>query len=169
MIKCRKMIGYLPQRHGLFTGTIAENISSLEPPNSDRIIEVSKMVNIHEMILRMPQGYETFINGSNVFLSGGEVQRICIARAIYHNPECIILDEPNSALDKPGEQYLSDLVKSLKMQNKLVVIVSHRKGIIKEMDRILELNDGKQVIFCLAKEYLENVSNQEEFDSKFTD
>ena len=126
------------------------------------------MVNIHEMILRMPQGYETFINGSNVFLWRRGPENL-IARAIYHNPECIILDEPNSALDKPGEQYLSDLVKSLKMQNKLVVIVSHRKGIIKEMDRILELNDGKQVIFCLAKEYLENVSNQEEFDSKFTD
>ena len=166
--QCRKIIGYLPQRHGLFDGTIAENIASLEKPNSDRIIKVSKMVNIHEMILRMPQGYETYINGSDVFLSGGEVQRICIARAIYHNPECIILDEPNSALDKAGEEYLSQLVKNLKKQEKLVIVVSHRKGIIKEMDQILELNQGNQVIFCSTKEYLENISNQDDFNSKFT-
>ena len=89
----------------MFDGTIAENISGLEKPNSERVIEVANNTNIHEMILRLPQGYETYINSRDVFLSGGEIQRISMARAIYHNPECIILDEPNSALDKISEEY----------------------------------------------------------------
>ena len=91
------VIGYLPQEHSIFTGSVAENISSMRPPDSGRIIEVSKLTGIHETILRLPMGYETI---SPKYFLLVELQRICLARAVYNDPLCIVLDEPNSALDK---------------------------------------------------------------------
>ena len=158
--RLQDLIGYLPQRHGLFDGTIAENISGLEKPNSERVIEVANNTNIHEMILRLPQGYETYINSRDVFLSGGEIQRISMARAIYHNPECIILDEPNSALDKISEEYLANIIKNLKMKNKIVIVVTHRKGVLSMVDKILEIVDGNQVCFMGIQEYLGRFSKK---------
>lgn len=162
------LIGYLPQEHSIFTGSVAENISSMRPTNSERIIAVAQMTGIHETILRLPMGYETILNGQNIFLSGGELQRICLARAVYNDPLCIVLDEPNSALDKFGEQILANFIDTMKEKNKIIIIVTHRGSIISNLDVVLEVEDGKLKEFSSKQDYLESFSTKDEYNQKFT-
>ena len=162
------LIGYLPQEHSIFTGSVAENISSMRPPDSGRIIEVSKLTGIHETILRLPMGYETILNGQNIFLSGGELQRICLARAVYNDPLCIVLDEPNSALDKIGEQILASFIDTMKKKNKIIIVVTHRGSIVANLDIVLEVDNGKMKEFSSKQEYLESFPTKGEYNQKFT-
>ena len=121
------LIGYLPQDVLMLPGSIAENISSFREPNSERIIEVSRLAGIHDFILKFPEGYDTFLAGCQN-LSGGERQReLDWPRAIYNNPACLFLDEPNSALDNSGEMALRNVINYCKNEGKLVIVVSHRR------------------------------------------
>ena len=116
-------------------------------PNSERVIVVANLTGVHEFILSLSDGYDTFVYDTNSFLSGGEIQRICLARALYNDPAVLILDEPNSALDRQGEEKLGDCITKIKNMNKLVMVVSHKGSILPFADKVLELS-GEIVNSC---------------------
>src|SRR5574344_2858365 len=121
-----KYIGYLPQDIELFAGTVSENIARFSEVNSEKVIEAAMKAGVHEMILRLSDGYDTVIGTAGSVLSGGQRQRIGIARAIYDNPVFVVLDEPNSNLDDQGELALLKTVEELKQSGTTVVIITHR-------------------------------------------
>ena len=127
----------------MFPGTVSENISSLEVPESQKIINVTKKIGLHQFILRMPYGYETFLDGGRSFLSGGERQKIGLSRALYNDPKIIILDEPNTFLDQQSEQALSELMSKLKDEKKIIVVISHSDLLHPVADKIYLLEDGR--------------------------
>jgi ATP-binding cassette subfamily C exporter for protease/lipase len=135
-------IGYLPQEIELFDGTIAENIARSGEVASEKVIAAAEAVGLHQMILRFPKGYDTPIGEAGGLLSGGQRQRIGLARAIYGEPELMVLDEPNANLDEDGENELVRAVQGMKAKGKTVVLISHRPGIVRVADRLLILHQG---------------------------
>lgn len=141
-------IGYLPQRVTLFEGTIAENIARLQPnPDSAKIVEAAQKAAAHDMILRLPEGYDTRVSALGGRLSGGQIQRIGLARALYDNPVFLVLDEPNSNLDNDGTMALNIAIRSLKAAGGSVLIMAHRPAAIQECDLLLVLEDGMRRAF----------------------
>lgn len=139
-----RLIGYLPQRICLFDGTIADNIARLDPqPDSARVVEAARKADAHEMIVRLPQGYDTRVSAAGGRLSGGQMQRIGLARALYGDPVLLILDEPNSNLDSSGSIALNMAVRTMKAEGKSVLIMTHRPAAIQECDLLLVLEDGQ--------------------------
>lgn len=137
------LLGYLPQDIELFSGTIAENICRFGEVDSTKCIEAAKILGIHEMILRFPEGYETHIGDAGINLSGGQRQLIGLARAVYDNPVLIVLDEPDSNLDEAGEKALMKAIQSLKKRGSTVVVITHRPKLLSIVDRAMLLQDGK--------------------------
>ena len=135
-------IGYLPQEIELFDGTIAENIARSGEVASEKVIAAAEAAGLHQMILRFPKGYDTPIGEAGGLLSGGQRQRIGLARAMYGEPELIVLDEPNANLDEGGEIELVRAVQGMKAKGKTVVLISHRPGIVRVADRLLILHQG---------------------------
>lgn len=136
-------IGYLPQRVQLFDGTIAENIARLSTsPNDAKIVEAAKKAAAHEMILKFPNGYDTQVSMAGGQLSGGQIQRIGLARAMYNDPVILVLDEPNSNLDNEGSNALNAAIRQMKQAGHAVLIMAHRPAAIKECDMLLVLDDG---------------------------
>jgi PrtD family type I secretion system ABC transporter len=142
-----KYLGYLPQDIDLFNGTIAENIARLGPVHSEKVIEAAVQAGVHELILNLPQGYDTKIGEGGVILSGGQRQRIGLARAHYGNPKVIILDEPNANLDDEGESALVRSWAGLKERGVTLVVISHKPSLLTAMDKILMLKQGQQVLY----------------------
>ncbi len=140
-------IGYLPQEINLFDGTIAENIARMAQPDDALVIEAAQRVSIHDMILQLPEGYQTKIGMDGIQLSGGQKQRLALARAIYGNPSLIVLDEPNSNLDEAGDSALEKALMYLKSVGSTVVVVTHRKEILYRCDFLLVLANAKQITF----------------------
>jgi ATP-binding cassette, subfamily C, bacterial exporter for protease/lipase len=136
-------IGYLPQDIELFEGSIAENIARFGDVDSEHVIAAATGAGLHQMILRMPKGYDTPIGEAGRVLSGGQRQRIGLARALYGNPALVVLDEPNANLDDAGEAALQKAVMALKSAGKTVFLITHRPGAIAVADRILVLRDGR--------------------------
>jgi ATP-binding cassette, subfamily C, bacterial EexD len=149
-----KYIGYLPQDIEMFDGSISENICRFGEIDAEAIIDAAKKSGVHEMILRLPDGYDTMIGGNGGILSGGQRQRLGLARAIYGNPAMVVLDEPNSNLDEQGEQALAFALKNLKQNGCTVIIISHKVNIISQVDKILVMADGKATMFGLRDEVL---------------
>ncbi|MEP9377085.1 type I secretion system permease/ATPase [Aquabacter sp. CN5-332] len=137
-----KSLGYLPQDVELFAGTIADNIARFGVRDEGKIVEAAQMAGVHEMIQRLPQGYNTDIGESGAALSGGQRQRVALARAIYGKPALIVLDEPNASLDAAGEQALTTAVQALKKAGSTVVLVTHKTNSLGLCDLILLLNEG---------------------------
>jgi ATP-binding cassette subfamily C exporter for protease/lipase len=135
-------VGYLPQDVELFEGSIAENIARCGRVDSDLVISAAESAGLHQMILRFPNGYDTPIGDAGNMLSGGQRQRIGLARAIYGMPEVIVLDEPNSNLDREGEQFLARTIQTLKERGKTVLMVVHTASMLGVVDYILSLKDG---------------------------
>jgi ATP-binding cassette subfamily C protein len=141
-------IGYLPQRVTLFEGTIAENIARLNHnADSAKVVDAAKKAAAHEMILRLPDGYDTRVSALGGRLSGGQVQRIGLARALYGDPVFLVLDEPNSNLDNDGSVALNTAIRYLKASGGSVLIMAHRPAAIQECDLLLVLEDGGRRAF----------------------
>ncbi|WP_294984862.1 type I secretion system permease/ATPase [Tabrizicola sp.] len=141
-------IGYLPQRVTLFDGTIADNIARLQSEaDPAQIIAAAKAAAAHEMILRLPDGYDTQVASIGSRLSGGQVQRIGLARALYGDPVLLILDEPNSNLDNDGSHALNQAIRTAKAGGASVLIMAHRPAAIQECDMLLVLNEGAVAAF----------------------
>lgn len=135
-------MGYLPQDIEMFDGTIEENISRFEDDRSQQVIEAAKRTGIHDMVLRMPRGYDTPMGEAGGTLSGGQRQRIGLARAIFGNPAVVVLDEPNANLDDAGEAALANAVRDLKSRGTTVFMIVHQQALLAVADRVLFLENG---------------------------
>ena len=143
-------IGYLPQDVELFAGTVGQNISRFdEEASSDDIIAAARSAGVHEMILRLPEGYRTEIGEAGAALSAGQRQRVALARALYRDPFLVVLDEPNSNLDAAGEQALTQAIERIKARGGIVIVVAHRPSALAALDHLLVLGGGRQQAFGL--------------------
>jgi ATP-binding cassette subfamily C exporter for protease/lipase len=137
--------GYLPQDIELFDGHIADNIARFGKVDAEKVIEATRTAGLHEMILRLPKGYETPMGEAGNWLSGGQRQRVGLARALYGQPQLVVLDEPNAHLDDVGENALVQAVRALKAQGKTVLLITHRPGVVALADQLVVLKAGQQV------------------------
>ncbi len=142
-------VGYLPQECGLLPGSVLENISRFSAENGEtaelvagRAVKAAKLAGIHELILQLPEGYATLIGANGHRLSGGQTQRVAMARALYGDPKLLILDEPNSALDAAGEQALVRMMEAAKLQKQAIVLISHKPQLLGMADWLVVLSEG---------------------------
>ncbi len=137
-------IGYLPQDVELMAGTVAQNIARFEPePDNEAVIAAAKAVGVHDLIVRLPSGYDTPIGEQGSALSAGQAQRIALARAVYRDPFLVVLDEPNSNLDSEGEEALTRAILGVRERKGIIVVVAHRPSAIAGVDRLLMMSQGK--------------------------
>ncbi|SPH16731.1 Type I secretion system ATP-binding protein PrsD [Defluviimonas aquaemixtae] len=151
-------IGYLPQRVTLFDGTIAENIARLSPePDDAAVIAAARKADAHQMILDLPDGYDTRVSQAGGRLSGGQIQRIGLARALYGDPVILVLDEPNSNLDNDGSMALNAAIREVKAAGGAVLIMAHRPAAIQECDFLMMLDCGVRRAFGPRDEVLKSM------------
>lgn len=153
-------IGYLPQDVELFAGTVAENIGRMQDRPLEEIIEAAVTAGAHDMILRLPMGYDTEIGEGGSLLSAGQRQRIGLARALFGKPELVVLDEPNANLDADGERALLQALAALKELGTTTLLITHKPSITGSMDKVLVLANGQVRMFGARKEVLEQLSLQ---------
>ena len=152
-------VGYLPQNVDLFSGTIAENIGRFHTElDTDAIILAAKSAGVHELIVSLPEGYDTQIGEAGANLSAGQRQRIALARALYRDPFLVVLDEPNSNLDIDGEKALTAAILGVRSRGGIAVVIAHRPSAIAAVDYVLVLGDGRQQAFGPKGEVLRAVT-----------
>ncbi|MFC3570017.1 type I secretion system permease/ATPase [Paracoccus simplex] len=152
------LIGYLPQQVTLFDGTIAENIARLSPePDPQRVVAAATAAAAHRMILDLPQGYDTPVTQTGGRLSGGQIQRIGLARALYADPAIFVLDEPNSNLDNEGSTALNIAIRNIKARGGAIIIMAHRPAAITECEMLLVLDQGMRRAFGPRDEVLKSL------------
>ena len=159
-------IGYLPQDIELFSGTVSENIARFGEIDAEKVVLAAKRAGVHEMILYLPNGYDTMLGDGGAGLSGGQKQRLGLARAMYDDPSFIVLDEPNSNLDEVGETALIAAIHDLRQRGKTIVMITHRISTIAATNKLLVLKDGVAQMFGLTNVVLENLSqhNQQQIN-----
>lgn len=136
-------LGYLPQEVQLLEGTLAENIARFGAVDSDRVLQAAQAAGLHELILRLPKGYDTAVGEGAQPLSAGQRQRIALARALYGDPAFVVLDEPNAHLDEAGEQALHRALTALQSAGRTAVVVTHRPAVLALADDVLVLHEGR--------------------------
>ena len=154
-------IGYVPQDVELFPGTVAENIARLGPVNAEQVVQAAQRAHVHDMILGLPEGYDTVIDAAGTALSPGQRQRIALARALFGDPRLVLLDEPNSNLDAAGETALATTIRKLR-GHCTVVVVTHRNALIQHVDKILVLDAGRVQHLGPTAEVLKALQSQAE-------
>ncbi|QND19087.1 type I secretion system permease/ATPase [Rhizobium leguminosarum bv. viciae] len=155
-------IGYLPQDVELFSGTVAQNICRFAKEMSPEVVvAAARAARVHDLILRLPNGYETEIGEGGAALSAGQRQRIALARALYGEPFLVVLDEPNSNLDEEGERALSAAIMSVRARGGIVVVIAHRSGVLAVCDFVLMMQEGRMIAFGPKEEVLARVSRPE--------
>jgi ATP-binding cassette subfamily C protein len=155
-------IGYLPQNVELLQGTVAENIARFEPnAPSEPIIAAARLAGVHDLIVRLPEGYETQVGPDGAGLSAGQRQRIALARALYRDPFLIVLDEPNSNLDAEGEAALSTAVTSAGARGAIVLLVAHRQSILSVVDLVLYMRDGRALAYGPKDDVMRKITGAE--------
>jgi ATP-binding cassette subfamily C protein PrsD len=142
-----RQIGYLPQDIELLPGTVAENISRFQSDAPEKLLAAARAAGVHDLILRLPNGYETEVGEGGAQLSGGQRQRIALARALYGDPFLIVLDEPNSNLDAEGEAALACAIGGIRSRGGVAIIVAHRSNMLSAVDKVLVMNDGRAQAF----------------------
>jgi ATP-binding cassette, subfamily C, bacterial exporter for protease/lipase len=161
-------IGYLPQDIELFAGTVSENIARFGEADSEKVILAAKRTGVHDMILKMPQGYDTVLGDGGAGLSGGQKQRIGLARCMYDDPSVLVLDEPNSNLDDVGEQALVAAVVDFRKRGKTVVLITHRTSAIGVTNKLLLLQGGTAQKFGPTAQVLSELSQAAQIQTAAT-
>lgn len=154
-------LGYLPQDIELFEGSISDNIARFTKVDPEKTVLAARIAGVHEMILQLPDGYDTVIGSEGVNLSGGQRQRIGLARAVYGNPRLIVLDEPNSNLDEVGERALGVALQKMKETGATVFIISHRPNVLSRLDRIMVLNSGTMTMYGPRDQVIAELAQQQ--------
>jgi ATP-binding cassette subfamily C protein len=157
-----RYFGYLPQEVALLDATIEENVARLEGnPESRMIVDASRAAGVHEMIVRMPEGYRTELGPMGVSLSGGQRQRIGLARALFGNPFAVFLDEPNSNLDGEGEAALTAAIEGVKQRGGIVVVIAHRPSALAAVDMVAVVQNGRMSAFGPKADIIGNAAQRE--------
>lgn len=154
-------LGYLPQDIELFEGSISENIARFATIDAEGVVLAAKIAGVHEMILQLPDGYDTVIGSEGVNLSGGQRQRIGLARALYGSPKLILLDEPNSNLDEVGERALAQAIQVMKQAGSTIFVITHRTSILAQLDRLLVMNSGGISMYGPRDQVMEELNKQQ--------
>jgi ABC-type protease/lipase transport system fused ATPase/permease subunit len=136
-------VGYLPQELDFLEGSVAQNISRFGEMDSQEVVSAARAAAVHEMVLRLPQGYQTPVGESGVRLSAGQKQRIGLARALYGGPRLVVLDEPDANLDEAGDQALRQAIAGLRAGGVTVVLVTHRAALVQTADLVLLMRQGQ--------------------------
>jgi ATP-binding cassette subfamily C exporter for protease/lipase len=152
-------IGYLPQDIELFSGTVSENIARFGDIDAEKVVQAAKRAGVHDMILHLPEGYDTRLGDGGAGLSGGQKQRLGLARAMYGDPALLVLDEPNSNLDEFGEQALVNAVLDLRQRGKTIVLITHRPSAIGVTSKLLVMRDGTVQLFGPTKDVVAAIND----------
>ncbi|MDY0961315.1 type I secretion system permease/ATPase [Massilia sp. CFBP9026] len=154
-------MGYLPQDIELFAGTVSDNIARFGEVDAEKVVQAAKRAGVHDMILHLPNGYDTQLGDGGAGLSGGQKQRLGLARAMYDDPSVIVLDEPNSNLDEAGEQALVNAVLDLRNRGKTIILITHRPSAISVTTKLLLLRDGQVHMFGPTAKVLAALQEQQ--------
>ncbi|MEZ5841818.1 MAG: type I secretion system permease/ATPase [Hyphomicrobiales bacterium] len=154
-----RSIGYLPQDVELFDGTVADNIARFDrEASADAVIAAARIADVHDLVARLPEGYNTRIGMGGMMLSAGQRQRIGLARALYGNPFLVVLDEPNAHLDAEGEQALTEAIRATRARGAIVIVIAHRPNALAAVDQVMFVKDGRQGAFGPKDEVLAAVT-----------
>lgn len=157
-----KYVGYLPQDIELFEGTVSQNIARFGEVEPEKVAEAASKAGVHEMILKLPEGYDTKIGPGGASLSGGQRQRIGLARALYNNPVFVVLDEPNSNLDDVGEAALVEAIKTLRAGGTTVVIITHRTNVLQATNKLALINNGVLELYGNTNDVLNAIAQKQQ-------
>jgi ATP-binding cassette subfamily C protein EexD len=138
----------------LLDGTIGENIARFGEVDGERVVAAAQAAGVHELILRLPEGYQTMIQGDGNMLSAGQQQRIALARALYGDPKILVLDEPNANLDQEGDDALIAALAACKERGCTVVLVTHRANVLAQVDNVLMMAEGRAALYGPRDEVL---------------